>query len=39
MPEPRTLIGAWKEMRDVWKTAKDRIQTIQFDTPLPPHRQ
>ncbi|MCY4061873.1 MAG: fatty acid desaturase [Chloroflexi bacterium] len=35
MPEPRTLIGAWKEMRETW-----RRQTIdpdyQFDTPLPP---
>jgi fatty acid desaturase len=35
MPEPRTLWGAWREMREVWK----RQQTdpgYQFDTPLPP---
>jgi len=35
MPEPRTLRGAWQEMRETWrrqKTAPD----YQFDTPLPP---
>ena len=34
MPKPRTLWGAWREMREVWK----RQQTdpgYQFDTPLP----
>ncbi len=34
MPEPRTLVGAWREMREVWS----RQQTdpgYQFDTPLP----
>ena len=35
MPEPRTLIGAWREMRETWR----RQQTdpdYYFDTPLPP---
>ncbi|MEP3275601.1 MAG: fatty acid desaturase [Stappiaceae bacterium] len=34
MPQPRTLIGAWREMLDIW----NRQQTdpsYQFDTPLP----
>ena len=34
MPEPRTLIGAWKEMRQTWK----RQQTepgYAYDTPVP----
>jgi fatty acid desaturase len=34
LPKPRTLIGAWREMRQTWK----RQQTdpaYQFDTPLP----
>ena len=34
MPTPRTLIGAWKEMRATWK----RQQTdsgYEYDTPLP----
>jgi fatty acid desaturase len=35
MPEPRTLIGAWREMRDIWK--RQKIEPgYQFDTPLPP---
>ena len=34
MPEPRTLISAWKEMRDVWKRQKTDPD-YQFDTPLP----
>ncbi len=34
MPEPRTLIGAWKEMRDVWKRQKTDPD-YHFDTPLP----
>ena len=34
MPEPRTLIGAWKEMREVWR--RQRVDPdFQFDTPLP----
>ena len=35
MPEPRTLVGAWKEMREVWKRQKTDPD-FQFDTPLPP---
>lgn len=35
MPEPRTLKGAWKEMRNIWKQQQTN-PTYQFDTPLPP---
>ena len=35
MPEPRSLIGAWKEMRMVWRRQKEDPD-YQFDTPLPP---
>ena len=35
MPEPRSLIGAWKEMRMVWRKQK-ADPDYQFDTPLPP---
>ena len=34
MPEPRTLIGAWKEMRETWRRQK-LDPDYQFDTPLP----
>jgi fatty acid desaturase len=34
MPEPRTLIGAWREMREVWRQQKID-PGYQFDTPLP----
>ena len=34
MPEPRTLIGAWKEMRLAWKKQKEDPGD-QFETPLP----
>lgn len=34
MPEPRTLIGAWKEMRDTWKRQQTEPDYA-FDTPLP----
>ena len=34
MPAPRTLIGAWKEMREVWRRQKIDPD-YQFDTPLP----
>ena len=34
MPEPRTLIGAWREMLDIWKR-QERNPDYQFDTPLP----
>jgi fatty acid desaturase len=35
MPQPRTLIGAWKEMLDTWKLQQSD-PNYQFDTPLPP---
>jgi fatty acid desaturase len=35
MPEPRTLLGAWREMRETWQRQKID-PTYQFDTPLPP---
>ncbi len=34
MPEPRTLIGAWTEMRQAWKKQKED-PGYQFVTPLP----
>ena len=34
MPEPRTLIGAWHEMNDIWKKQKED-PSYMFDTPLP----
>jgi len=35
LPGPRTLIGAWREMRDTWRRQQDE-PGFQFDTPLPP---
>ncbi|MBM3776342.1 MAG: fatty acid desaturase [Acidobacteria bacterium] len=35
MPRPRTLIGAWREMRRTWRRQQDE-PGYQFDTPLPP---
>ena len=35
MPVPRTLIGAWREMRMVWSRQKTEPE-FQYDTPLPP---
>ncbi len=35
MPEPRTLAGAWREMRMIWKRQKTEAD-YQYDTPLPP---
>ncbi len=35
MPKPRTLVGAWKEMRQTWKR-QQKDPTYQFQTPLPP---
>jgi fatty acid desaturase len=35
MPEPRTLAGAWREMRETWRRQKNEPD-YQFDTPLPP---
>jgi fatty acid desaturase len=34
MPKPRTLVGAWKEMRTTWKK-QQADPGYQFDTPLP----
>ena len=35
MPKPRTLLGAWQEMRQAWQQQKTDPD-YQFDTPLPP---
>jgi fatty acid desaturase len=35
MPAPRTLVGAWREMRQTWRRQRNDPQ-YQFDTPLPP---
>ena len=35
LPAPRTLPGAWREMRRIWK-CQQTDPTYQFDTPLPP---
>ena len=35
MPEARTLLGAWREMRMVWDRQKTEPD-YQYDTPLPP---
>ena len=35
MPEPRSLTGAWREMRMIWRKQRDDPD-YQFDTPLPP---
>jgi fatty acid desaturase len=34
MPEPRTLAGAWKEMRDTWARQQENPDYF-FDTPVP----
>ena len=34
MPEPRTLIGAWKEMRETWKRQRND-PGYAYDTPVP----
>ena len=34
MPAPRTLRGAWREMRETWRR-QQTDQDYQFDTPLP----
>ena len=34
MPEPRTTIGAWREMRETWRRQQED-PSYQFDTPLP----
>lgn len=35
MPEPRSLVGAWKEMLEIWKRQQEDPDYV-FDTPLPP---
>jgi fatty acid desaturase len=35
MPQPRTLAGAWKEMRDTWARQQENPDYF-FDTPVPP---
>ena len=34
MPKPRTIIEAWREMRQTWRHQR-KDSTYQFDTPLP----
>ena len=34
MPKPRTLAGAWREIREVWRR-QEEDPGYQFDTPLP----
>jgi len=34
IPEPRTVLGAWLEMRDTWKT-QNKDSEYFFDTPIP----
>ncbi len=34
MPKPRTLVGAWREMRETWKRQK-ADPSYQYETPLP----
>lgn len=34
MPVPRSLLGAWKEMRETWQRQKTNPE-YEFDTPVP----
>jgi fatty acid desaturase len=34
MPQPRTLVGAWREMRDTWRRQKTNPD-YEYDTPVP----
>jgi fatty acid desaturase len=36
MPKPRTLIGAWREMREAYRRQRDD-PSYQYDTPVPDH--
>ncbi|MCB9433087.1 MAG: fatty acid desaturase [Ardenticatenaceae bacterium] len=38
MPEPRTLLGAWREMRETWDKQQEDPDYY-FDTPVPPVKQ
>ncbi|MEM7028702.1 MAG: fatty acid desaturase [Chloroflexota bacterium] len=35
MPAPRSLVGAWQEMREIWRRQQEDPD-YKFDTPLPP---
>ena len=35
LPQPRTLFGAWREMRAIWRR-QQQDPGYQYDTPLPP---
>ena len=34
MPKPRTMLGAWKEMRETYRKQLEH-PTSEFDTPVP----
>ena len=34
MPKPRTIIEAWKEMREIWRKQQNNPE-YQFDTSVP----
>ena len=34
MPKPRTLAGAWREIREIWRRQADDPD-YQYDTPVP----
>ena len=34
MPQPRTVLGAWKEMKEIWERQKIDPD-YEFDTPVP----
>ncbi len=38
MPPPRTLAGAWREMREIWRR-QQKEPGYQFDTPVPARQQ
>ena len=38
MPPPRTLVGAWREMRDIWRRQQSETG-YEYDTPVPTRRQ
>jgi fatty acid desaturase len=38
MPEPRSVIGAWREMRLTWKKQQGN-PSYQYETPLPTRTQ
>jgi len=38
MPKPRTLVGAWKEMREIWHRQK-KVPDYTYDTPVPQQKE